>query len=323
MKEKTNGYLDLKNDRSFRRFFSTHKGVLFSLIKSFVPISDEAPDGFATNTTDPHDPFDKLLYLKDTSIPPDTPGGRESVFDFYVKLRSGESIDIEMQNYVEKDFINRILAYWVRLYSLQLKRGQKPAQVKPSYLLAFTNFSVSSGAHHISRATLTWDNPEGERATNHIMLVVVQLNKFNKSLHELVALADWWCYIIKHLPELTAEQVKYLSRDGETRMVLEHLAEMSKDDAEYLRQTAQLKREWDDQSRREELEERARTQGMQEGRTQGMQEGRTQGMQEGRTQGMQEGQRGIALSMLQKGYEVSEISEVTGLSVAEIEQLNR
>ena len=47
-------------------------------------------------------------------------------------------------------------------------------------------------------------------------------------------------------------------------------------------------------------------------------EGRVQGLKEG----MQEKQRGIALSMLQKGLDVSLISEVTGLSVAEVEQLN-
>ena len=51
-------------------------------------------------------------------------------------------------------------------------------------------------------------------------------------------------------------------------MVLEHLAEMSKDDAEYLRETIEQKRKWEDQARKEELEERAWTQGMEEGRTQ-------------------------------------------------------
>ena len=58
------------------------------------------------------------------------------------------------------------------------------------------------------------------------------------------------------------------------------------------------RREWEDQLKREGLEEK------------------------GRVQGMQEGQRGIVLNMLQKGYEVSEISEVTGLTVAKIKQLN-
>ena len=48
-------------------------------------------------------------------------------------------------------------------------------------------------------------------------------------------------------------------------MVLEHLAEMSKDDAEYLRETIEQKRKWEDRARKEELEEKAWTQGMEEG----------------------------------------------------------
>ena len=118
--------------------------------------------------------------LKRTSPIECSLSGKQVVLDLHVKLRSGESVNIEMQNYAEKNFTNRMFAYWMRLHSRQLERGQKFSQVKPSYLLAFTNFSVSSGAHHISKATLTWDNPQGEQATKRFTLVVVQLNKFNK-----------------------------------------------------------------------------------------------------------------------------------------------
>ena len=301
MKSKPMKYLDLKNDRSFRRFFLTCKAVLFSLIKSFLPIPDEAPDWSAAYTAGQPDPFDDLLELQEGSIPPNTPAGKQSELDIYVKLPSDVYVNIEMQNYAEEDFGDRLFTYWMES-APPLKRGQTPAQAKPSYSLAITNSDASSGAHHISTATVTWDNPEGERMTKRFMAVAAQLNKFNKSMDELVDMRDWWCYIMKHSAQLTAEQVEYLSQNAETKMILEHLAEMSKDDAEYLRKTIQQKREWEDLSRKNELEERARAQGMQEG--------------------MQEGQRGIALSMLQKGYEVSEISEVTDLPVAEIEQLN-
>ena len=101
-------------------------------------------------------------------------------------------------------------------------------------------------------------------------------------------------------------------------MILEHLAELSRENKEYWEAQSQFKREWEDQLRKEELEEKAWAEGIQEGRTQGMQEGLVQGMQEGEVNKA----RGIALSMLQRGYEVSEISRVTGLTVAEIKQLN-
>ena len=93
-------------------------------------------------------------------------------------------------------------------------------------------------------------------------------------------------------------------------MILEHLAEISKENREYWEAQSQFKREWEDQLRKEELEEKARAEGMQEGLVQGMQEGEVNKAQ------------GIALSMLQKGLEVSLISVVTGLTVAEIKQLN-
>ena len=86
-------------------------------------------------------------------------------------------------------------------------------------------------------------------------------------------------------------------------MVLEHLERMSKEDKEFWEGEHQFKREWEDQLKAEELEEKGRVQGMQEGEVSKA--------------------RGIALSMLQKGLEVSLISEVTGLSVAEIEQLKK
>ena len=86
-------------------------------------------------------------------------------------------------------------------------------------------------------------------------------------------------------------------------MALEHLEEISKDDRLY----------WDAMARKKDRI------AIQLGKSCALEEG----IRKGRIQGMQEQQRGIALSMLQRGYEVSEISEVTGLSVAEIGQLTK
>ena len=196
-------YLDLKNDRSFRRFFSTHKLVLFSLLKSFLPLSTELLNWYTANynrlnttinITGQYDLSDDLLYLNNSILTPDTPEGWQAMLDLYVMLRSGELINVEMQNYAEKNFGDRIFAYLVQLCSRQFKRGQRPVQAKPCYSLAFTKTSVSSEAHHISYATLNWNNLEDERLTNKAMVVAAQLNKFNKRIDELVDMPDRWCY---------------------------------------------------------------------------------------------------------------------------------
>ena len=141
------------------------------------------------------------------------------------------------------------------------------------------------------------------RANIPMRLTIVELTKFKKSCYELIDMADRWCYIIKYSAQLTAEEVTYLSQDGGIKMALEHLEGISRDDQLY----------WDAVARKNDRV------AIQLGRSDALEEG----MRKGRIQGMQEQQRGIALSMLQKGLEVSLISEVTGLSVAEIGQLTR
>ncbi|MBR6998707.1 MAG: hypothetical protein IKI19_07920, partial [Prevotella sp.] len=68
-----------------------------------------------------------------------------------------------------------------------------------------------------------------------------------------------------------------------------------------------------------------RAKGMEEGRAKGMEEGRAKGMEEGRAKGLEEGAQDkaadIARKMKSKGMAVSEIAELTGLTVDEIIQL--
>ena len=305
MKQEPIGYINLTDSVFFKRYCVKNDPVLFSLMKSYLWLRDEESALRLINPNILPTTSDQLLYRQDTTIPPDILDGKQIVLDMRVKLDKGENVNIEMQTYSEEHFQQRMSLYLAQLHSQQPKRGDKYDQVMPSHLLVFTTFNVYDKGDHIARMIFTMHGHPDVRDDN-LELVVVQLSKFNKSLYELVDMPDRWCYIIKHSAELTTEQVEYLSQDGETRMALEHLAEISQDERERWEAISLARREWEDQL----MEEKGRVQGMQEGRVQGMQEGEVNKA------------RGIALSMLQKSYEVSEISEVTGLSIAEIKQLN-
>ncbi|MCZ0933352.1 MAG: hypothetical protein OXJ52_09415, partial [Oligoflexia bacterium] len=54
-----------------------------------------------------------------------------------------------------------------------------------------------------------------------------------------------------------------------------------------------------------------------------LEEGREKGREEGKIEGKLENQKEIALNMLSKNLEVSFISEITGLSKIEINQLKK
>ncbi len=203
MNEKHLGYLDLTKDISFKRYFSINKQVLFSLIKSFLPTPDNAPDMMilnpgilnpASKTANQQNQSGDMLHLQDSSIPPDTPGGKQVVLDLHVKLHSGENIDIEMQGYSQKDFFSRMLAYWVQLHSYGMRRGQKFDQIDPSYLLVFTRFTVFDEEDYINETTITLRKHRHKELTKDFGLVIVELSKFNKSHLELVDMTDRWCY---------------------------------------------------------------------------------------------------------------------------------
>ena len=67
--------------------------------------------------------------------------------------------------------------------------------------------------------------------------------------------------------------------------------------------------------------DKERQEGKQAGIQQGMQQGIQTGIQQGMQQGVQQGMQQVVLNMLKKSADMAFISEVTGLSEAEINKL--
>ena len=86
---------------------------------------------------------------------------------------------------------------------------------------------------------------------------------------------------------------------------------------------------------RRSLEQFYKDKGMEEGLTKGLQQGKEEGLQQGREQGLQQGlQQGLeqgikqskietAKKSLEKNLPLETISEITGLSIKEIQDLNK
>ena len=84
---------------------------------------------------------------------------------------------------------------------------------------------------------------------------------------------------------------------------------------------------------REYIKEEGRQEGWQKGQQEGWQKGQQEGWQKGQQEGWQKGQQEgwqkgraesmevVALNMLKKGADITFVSEVTGLSIDEINEL--
>ena len=68
--------------------------------------------------------------------------------------------------------------------------------------------------------------------------------------------------------------------------------------------------------------EQGKEEGLQQGREQGLQQGLEQGLEKGLQQGIKQSKIEIAKKSLEKNLPLETISEITGLSIKEIQEIN-
>ena len=125
---------------------------------------------------------------------------------------------------------------------------------------------------------------------------------------------DLWCYILKKSESISVKECEILSNKGEEmKRAVEHLRDLSQDEV--------LRREEEAREKFLMDQKAEKAYAFDEGLEKGMEKGIQQGRVEGRQEGMQEGMQKVALNMMQKQLDIAVISEVTGLSEAEIKKL--
>ena len=72
----------------------------------------------------------------------------------------------------------------------------------------------------------------------------------------------------------------------------------------------------------EQEKELAREDGYQQGKAEGIAQGKAEGIVQGKSEGIVQGKTEVALTMLKKGFDVSVIMEITGLSECDIRKLS-
>ena len=305
-------YLSLTQDAVFKKFFTSNKQVLISLFECFLPITDKISDVFILRpreldkifshrqkTIKQNQPGDKLRW-EDDFIMSVAPNNRHIILDFKVTLSSGKNVNVEMPAVIEDHFLDRVPPHYVLAKRGIFYRG------RPAYVLMFEDLVLFEDSPDYIHQPIWYSKGQPHDELNQrSRLVMVELSKLKESCFELVDMKERWCYIMKKASELTDEEVAHLSQDKETKMILEHLEKVSKDGRLDLVSMVRKIQKLDDR-----LEER----GFYE---KGLREGHADGMGKGKTARNHE----IALNMLQKGYQISEISEVIGISTTEIEQL--
>ena len=219
---------------------------------------------------------------------------RKAVFDVYCQLSNGSRIIVEMQKAEQLYFKDRSIYYSTYPIREQAPKGKWDYRLEDVYTVGILNFTFPDGEY--SDDSMIHEIKLKDVEDNHVFyakltFIYLEMPKFNKKEEELVTMFDKWLYALSNLARLL-ERPKALQE-----RIFTHLFEQSEvarftpeERNEYV---ASKKDYWDNYSI----------------------------VTTSYNKGLAKGRIDTAKKMMEKGYPLEDISDVTGLTIEEIRSL--
>ena len=329
--QKQSTYINPLKDSNFKTLFSKKPKSFHPILEAFFPeLKNQILNVKGAQTFQIQDSFS---YSSRISKKKGEPSGKHTVLDLIVKLKTGEHILVEIQNYFQSEFFDRMIYYLCRKHGDQLIQGERYEDIKATYLLVFMNFnhrSIRLRKGSIHEVFLMFKDKPHDKISEKLKLICVDLTKhkdFEKYLKEAqkhpqkVDLKELLCYSLKNMARMNKKKFELVKILGGqvTRSFYSSIEELSQDKDYRFWDT---RRQMEEDARKDAIFEEGEQKGLKKGLEKGK-EGEQKGLKKGRIEGKEEGREEIILKMKQKGMSLSEISEITGLSKEEIKKLSK
>ncbi len=278
-------------DIAFKKIFGVeeNKDLLISLINSIVSVEDQVTEVTLLN------PYNPKNFRKD----------KLSILDIKATSQTGKRFNIEIQISDEADYDKRALYYWARLYTEQLQAAQDYSTLCKAigiHILNFTSILSVDKYHNVFHIR---EKESGLSYFKDLELHTLELRKFSEGsdekLSDIVAkvknsLDIWMAFLTRHdllnkerLPEALDKPVLKKALDVlEVMNFLPEEREAYEDHLKWLRIEANTLKKY-----------------------------QAIGVDEGINIGVQR----VARALLADGMLIAKVSDLTGLSIKEIEAL--
>lgn len=299
-------------DIAFKKIFGVeeNKDLLISLINSIVSHQDKVKDLELLN------PYNPKNFKKD----------KLSILDIKAQNQDGKFFNIEMQLTDEADYDKRALYYWARLYSGQIGEGKNYSKLNKTIGIHILNFISIPGVKKYHNVFHLKEEKSGLHHFKDIELHTIELSKFediedsnNLSAYlkkVKTALDAWATFLTKHsLLDRNNLPKELLSFDPAIQKALHTLDVMNFTKAE--------REEYEDHLKWLRMEDSAlRKRGkdsFEEGKIEGIAEGEAKGI----IKGLTEEKTKIAKKMLAQSMDIQTISDITELTIDEINKIKK
>jgi predicted transposase/invertase (TIGR01784 family) len=239
----------------------------------------------------------KEISFMHQELPPRRFDDKKSILDINCTDAKGNQFIIEIQRRHEYYFDWRLLYYAASLLSRQLQETDPYSKLKPVIILGILNFKLYPDFEEPVSHHKICDMRTGKQSINLIELHIVELGKFKKKADELISHIDKWLFFLKKAHEQDEIPQAY-------------------DDTPNIRTAFDAVSRWNwkpEQVANYDKEVLA----FQIEITQEIAE------TEKRKEAVQENTQQIAIESLKEGLNLSTISKITGLSMQELEDLQK
>ena len=238
------------------------------------------------------------------------PEDKMGILDVIVRFNNNTTCNIEMQMVYTGEIIERILFYWGKAYTRNLKKGQSYQNLERTIVIILLNGEIPKlkELDFISKYKLIETKERKIVLTNLLELDIIEMSKIykNKGNKETRKLLDW-LYFLEN-PE-SKEVVKIMEHNEGVKKAKEKLEKISNDPL--MQRIADWKEKYVIEMNTTKID----------GYNEGHKEGFEAGHEQGKKQGEINKEKEIAKKLKQKNLTLEEISEITGLSMDEIEEL--
>ena len=223
------------------------------------------------------------------------------ILDIIAKLDKDEICNIELQIVDKKNIIERILYYWSRLYSRQIKSGEDYKILQKAIVILITDFKIENleELDYHSRWKIMEDK-QGKKIilTQKLEIDIIELPKIIGKEKEQDNLLDWLYFLENPKSERVTKKMKENENLKEAVKKLDNLSE-----DERMQRIADLRQ-------KAIMDEKAI-----------YEKGLEVGIEKGIMEGSQKEKIEIAKKMLELKIDKKTIAEATGLTEQEIEKI--
>lgn len=215
------------------------------------------------------------------------------VLDILAELDGKERCNIEMQLVNSKSIIERILYYWSRLYSRQIKIGQDYNLLERTIIILITDFKIEGLEELEYHSTWKIIETEGRKRilTEKLEIDIIELPKIEGKEKESGRLLDWLYFLENPKSRRVTEKME---ESKEIKEAVEKLDSLSED--ERMQRIADLRE-------KAILDEKAIY---------------AKGLDDGIKEGKQKEKLEIAKKLKSEGISIEKIKQITGLTEKEI-----